>query len=111
MAPAINRTVFPGTKFGARSNDRYWASHRAVGSATAAWAINFDDGFTGKNDTTDTTAWNYFTNVWARCVRRVLSRSVAAGWAPRGTVYHLENGAWSAASHLDMAHVLTLECA
>jgi hypothetical protein len=69
VAPAINRTLFSGTKYGARSNNWYWASHRAAGSTTAAWAINFDDGFTGKNDTTDTSAWNYFTNVWVRCVR------------------------------------------
>lgn len=69
VGPAINRTTFPGTKSGSRSNNWYWAAHHAAGSTTAAWAINFDDGFTGKNDTTDTTAWNYFTNVWVRCVR------------------------------------------
>ncbi|MES1207165.1 MAG: DUF1566 domain-containing protein [Pseudomonadota bacterium] len=69
VAPSINRTMFPGTKSGARSNNWYWAGHNAAGSTTAAWGINFDDGFTGANIATDTTAWNYFTTVWARCVR------------------------------------------
>jgi hypothetical protein len=69
VAPAINRTMFPNTKSGARSNNWYWASHRPPGSTTAAWAINFDDGFTGANTATDPTAWNYFTTVWVRCVR------------------------------------------
>jgi uncharacterized protein DUF1566 len=69
VAPSINRTMFPGTRFGSRSNNWYWSSHNSAGSTTAAWALNFDDGFTGANTTTDTTAWNYFTTVWARCVR------------------------------------------
>lgn len=69
VAPAISRTLFPGTKYGSRSENWYWASERAAGSSTAAWALNFDDGFTGANTATDTTAWNYFTAVWVRCVR------------------------------------------
>src|SRR6476469_7921897 len=47
VAPAINRTMFPNTKSGSKSNTWYWASHRAAGNAPAASAINFDDGFTG----------------------------------------------------------------
>ncbi|MBC8132768.1 MAG: DUF1566 domain-containing protein [Deltaproteobacteria bacterium] len=68
VAPSINRTMFPGTKSGGSAN-WYWSSHNAAGSTTAAWGINFDDGFTGANTATSTTAWNYFTTVWARCVR------------------------------------------
>jgi hypothetical protein len=67
VAPAIDRTWFPDTQFGARSNDWYWASHRAVGS-TAAWAINFDDGFTGFNAGASGD-WDYFTEAWAKCAR------------------------------------------
>jgi hypothetical protein len=51
------------------SNNWYWSGHNAAGSTTAAWGINFDDGFTGANTATDSSAWNYFTTVWARCVR------------------------------------------
>jgi hypothetical protein len=69
VGPAIDRTMFPGTKYGSRSENWYWASERAAGSTTAAWALNFDDGFTGANTATDTTAWNYFMAVWVRCVR------------------------------------------
>jgi hypothetical protein len=68
VAPAINRTMFPNTKYGSKSNNWYWASHRAAGSATAAWAINFDDGFTGFNAGASG-AWNYFTEAWVKCVR------------------------------------------
>ena len=35
---------------------------------TAAWAINFDDGFTGFNAGASG-AWNYFTEAWVKCVR------------------------------------------
>jgi len=69
VAPAINRTMFPGTKYGSKSNNWYWASHKAAGQATAAWAINFDDGFTGFNAGATTSDWNYFTAAWVRCVR------------------------------------------
>jgi hypothetical protein len=69
VAPAIDTSQFPGTKYGSRSENWYWAAERQTGSTTAAWAINFDDGFTGANGTSDTTAWNYFTAVWVRCVR------------------------------------------
>jgi hypothetical protein len=68
VAPSINRTMFPNTEYGARSNDWYWASHLARGSTQAAWALNFDDGFTGFNAGASGD-WNYFTAGWARCVR------------------------------------------
>jgi uncharacterized protein DUF1566 len=68
VAPSINRTMFPNTKYGSRSDNWYWASHRAAGNATAAWAINFDDGFTGFNAGASG-AWNYFTAAWVKCVR------------------------------------------
>jgi hypothetical protein len=68
VAPSINRTMFPNTEYGARSNDWYWASHLARGNTQAAWALNFDDGFTGFNAGASG-AWNYFTAGWARCVR------------------------------------------
>jgi hypothetical protein len=68
VAPAINRTMFPNTQFGSRSNNWYWASHAAVGNAAASWAINFDDGFTGFNAGA-VGDWNYFTAAWTRCVR------------------------------------------
>ena len=68
MAPSIDRATFPNTAYGARSNEWYWASHQALGQSSAAWAINFDDGFTGFN-AGQATDWNYFTEAWARCVR------------------------------------------
>jgi hypothetical protein len=68
VAPAIDTEMFPGTRYGARSNDWYWASHRQRGNTYAAWAINYDDGFTGFN-AGSSSSWNYFTAAWARCVR------------------------------------------
>lgn len=68
VAPSINRTMFPDTQYGSRSNDWYWGSHAARGNASAAWAINFDDGFTGFNAGASGD-WNYFTAAWAKCVR------------------------------------------
>jgi len=68
VAPAINRNMFPNTQYGARSNDWYWGSHAARGNAAAAWALNYDDGFTGFN-AGSSGAWNYFTAAWVRCVR------------------------------------------
>jgi hypothetical protein len=68
VAPAINRSMFPSTNYGARSNNWYWASHRQRGSTTASWALNFDDGFTGFNAGAEG-AWNYFTAAYAKCVR------------------------------------------
>lgn len=68
VAPSIDEEMFPNTKYGSRSDNWYWASHRAVGSETAAWAINHDDGFTGFN-AGSSGAWNYFTSAFARCVR------------------------------------------
>lgn len=67
VAPAINREVFPNTHYGARSNNWYWASHRARGSSTASWGLNFDDGFTGANS--GSAAWNTFGPSYTKCVR------------------------------------------
>lgn len=67
VAPSINEEFFPGTKYGSRSNNWYWASDEDALS-TAAWALNFDDGFTGTNKGAEG-AWNYFTSGFARCVR------------------------------------------
>jgi hypothetical protein len=67
VAPAINRTMFPNTQYGARSNNWYWASHHSRGSTTYAWGLNFDDGFTGYNSAS--AAWNTFGPSWAKCVR------------------------------------------
>lgn len=68
VAPAINVTLFPNTKYGAKSNNWYWASHHQRGSSSAAWAINFDDGFTGFNAGASG-AWNYWTSAFVKCVR------------------------------------------
>jgi len=68
VAPSINVTMFPDTQYGSRSNDWYWASHLARNSQTAAWALNFDDGFTGTN-VGSSGDWNYFTAGWVKCVR------------------------------------------
>jgi formylglycine-generating enzyme required for sulfatase activity len=67
VGPAINRTAFPNTKFGARSNNWYWASHHQRGSTTVSWGLNFDDGFTGFNSAS--AAWNTFGPSYAKCVR------------------------------------------
>ena len=73
VAPAINKTMFPNTKYGSYSNNWYWAS-TTYGTSSNGWAINFDDGFTGYNAGTATgknggPEWNYFTGAWVRCVR------------------------------------------
>jgi hypothetical protein len=68
VAPSINRTMFPNTHYGSRSNNWYWASHRARNSTTASWGLNFDDGFTGANSGASG-AWNYWTQAYAKCVR------------------------------------------
>jgi hypothetical protein len=73
VGAAINKTVFPNTKYGSYSNNWYWASATYAGSSYG-WAINFDDGFTGYNSGTATgknggPEWNYFTGAWVRCVR------------------------------------------
>ena len=68
VAPAINRTMFPSTQYGARSNNWYWASHAERNSTTAWWGLNFDDGFTGFNAGASG-AWNYWTAAYAKCVR------------------------------------------
>ncbi len=73
VAPAINKTMFPNTKYGSYSNNWYWAS-TTYGTSSYGWAINFDDGFTGYNSGTATgknggPEWNYFTGAWVRCVR------------------------------------------
>jgi len=69
VAPSINPDVFPDTQYGSRSNDWYWASHASANDASAAWAINFDDGFTGFNAGSAPDDWNYFTAAWVKCVR------------------------------------------
>jgi len=68
VAPSINRTMFPNTRYGSRSDNWYWASHASRGNAQAAWALNFDDGFTGFNAGASG-AWNYWTAAWTKCVR------------------------------------------
>jgi hypothetical protein len=73
VAPAINKTMFPNTRYGSYSNNWYWAS-TAYGTSGYGWAINFDDGFTGYNSGSATgknggPEWNYFTGAWVRCVR------------------------------------------
>jgi hypothetical protein len=68
VAPAINRTMFPSTQYGARSNNWYWASHAQRNSTTAWWGLNYDDGFTGFNAGASG-AWNYWTVAYAKCVR------------------------------------------
>jgi hypothetical protein len=67
VAPAIDESMFPDTKYGSRSNNWYWAADLDA-QADAAWALNFDDGFTGTNKGADG-SWNYFTAGFARCVR------------------------------------------
>ncbi len=67
VGPAIDPEVFPDTKFGSRSDNWYWASDPDALSS-AAWALNFDDGFTGTNKGASG-SWNYFTMGFARCVR------------------------------------------
>jgi hypothetical protein len=66
VAPAINRTMFPGTKSG--KGIFYWASQAYVGNAAQGWGLNFDDGFTGY-DSGASGAWNSFPSSWVRCVR------------------------------------------
>jgi hypothetical protein len=66
VGPAINRTLFPGTKSG--KGIFYWASHAYVGNAAQGWGLNFDDGFTGY-DSGASGAWNSFPSSWVRCVR------------------------------------------
>ncbi len=73
VGPAINKTMFPNTKYGSYSNNWYWAS-TTYGTSAYGWAINFDDGFTGYNSGSATgknggPEWNYFTGAWVRCVR------------------------------------------
>lgn len=67
VAPSINGTYFPDTKYGSRSNNWYWAIDEDALSS-AHWALNFDDGFTGTNKGAPD-SWNYFTSGFARCVR------------------------------------------
>jgi len=66
VGPAINRTMFPGTKSG--KGIFYWSSQAYVKDATQGWGLNFDDGFTGYNSGADG-AWNSFPTAWVRCVR------------------------------------------
>ena len=66
VAPAINRTLFPGTKSG--KGIYYWSSQAYAKNAAQGWGLNFDDGFTGYNSGA-TGAWNSFPTAWVRCVR------------------------------------------
>lgn len=68
VAPSIDRTMFPDTQYGARSNNWYWASHHARNRSDAAWGLNFDDGFTGFNAGA-AGSWNHWTTAYAKCVR------------------------------------------
>jgi hypothetical protein len=73
VGPAINKTMFPNTKYGSYSNNWYWAN-TTYGTGSYGWAINFDDGFTGYNSGSATgknggPEWNYFTGAWVRCLR------------------------------------------
>ncbi|WP_437878328.1 hypothetical protein [Sorangium sp. So ce513] len=47
---------------------RIAARASAVTRAPAAWALNFDDGFTGFN-AGESGTWNHFTEAWVKCVR------------------------------------------
>lgn len=67
VAPAVNRTAFPNTKYGSKSNNWYWANAQYAGS-NYGWAINYDDGFTGYNSGASG-SWNYFTAAYVKCVR------------------------------------------
>ena len=67
VGPAVNRTAFPNTHYGSKSNNWYWANAEFVGS-TYGWAINYDDGFTGYNSGASG-KWNYFTAAYVKCVR------------------------------------------
>lgn len=66
VAPAINRTLFPGTKSG--KGIYYWSSQAYVKNTAQGWGLNFDDGFTGYNSGA-AGAWNSFPTAWVRCVR------------------------------------------
>lgn len=66
VAPAVNRTAFPNTHSGSKSNNWYWSNNSY--SSTADWAINYDDGFTGQNIGASG-SWNYFTAAYVKCVR------------------------------------------
>lgn len=66
VAPAIDRTMFPGTKSG--KGIFYWSSQAYAKDKTQGWGLNFDDGFTGYNSGA-AGAWNSFPTAWVRCVR------------------------------------------
>jgi hypothetical protein len=69
VAPSIDVAMFPSTHYGARSDNWYWAVESARNNASAHWALNFDDGFTGFNAGAEG-AWNHFTLSYAKCVRQ-----------------------------------------
>jgi Protein of unknown function (DUF1566) len=56
VAPAINRSAFPGTA----KSTYYWSSSRAAAKPSATWGLNYDDGFT---------SYYNLTTGYARCVR------------------------------------------
>ncbi|KUL31518.1 Lcl domain-containing protein [Actinoplanes awajinensis] len=55
VAPAINRSAFPGTA----ANGWYWTSATAAPDPSARWALNYDDGYTN---------YRKVTAGYARCV-------------------------------------------
>lgn len=67
VAPSIDTSMFPNTKYGSRSNKWYRVSD-ADALSSAAWGLNFDDGFTGTNKGSPGD-WNHWTTGFARCVR------------------------------------------
>ena len=68
VSPAIVKTAFPNV-VSCGSTTWFWSREQLSGNTTYDWGINFCDGYTGENNTTSTTAWNYFTQGYVRCVR------------------------------------------
>jgi Protein of unknown function (DUF1566) len=56
VAPAINRSVFPGTA----KSTYYCSSSKSAAKPSATWGLNYDDGFT---------SYYNVTTGYARCVR------------------------------------------
>jgi len=68
VAPAINRSAFPGTNKSCDPDGWYWAAEASKVGGTA-WGLSFCDGYTGWNAGANSSAWNYFVDGWVRCVR------------------------------------------
>ena len=67
VAPAVNRTVFPKTNGACDETGWYWAAEASKVGGTA-WGLSYCDGYTGANAGTSSSAWNYFTDGYVRCV-------------------------------------------